>query len=50
MGHAARVALLVALLEGLTLFRARNESRDLPLPFLERELLQVVRRLATDVE
>lgn len=45
-----RAALLVALLEGLTLFRNRNEARDLPLPFLERELRSVVRKLATDLD
>ena len=45
-----RAALLVALLEGLTLFRSRNEARDLPLPFLERELRSVVRKLATDLD
>jgi AcrR family transcriptional regulator len=45
-----RAALLVALLEGLMLFRDRNESRELPLPFLERELREIVRKLATDVE
>jgi len=43
-----RAALLVALLEGLTLFRSRNAARELPLPFLERELRSVVRKLATD--
>ncbi len=43
-----RAALLVAMLEGLTLFRSRAASRELPLPFLERELRSVVRRLATD--
>ena len=44
-----RAALLVALLEGLTLFRARSQTRELPLPFLERELRDLVRKLATDV-
>jgi AcrR family transcriptional regulator len=43
-----RAALLVAMLEGLTLFRSRAPSRELPLPFLERELRGLVRRLATD--
>lgn len=45
-----RAALVVALLEGLTLFRSRNGERDLPLPFLERELRDVVRKLATDLD
>lgn len=45
-----RAALLVALLEGLTLFRSRTGERDLPLPFLERELRTVVRKLATDLD
>ena len=44
-----RAALMVALLEGLTLFRSRTDTRDLPLPFLERELRSVVRMLATDL-
>jgi len=44
-----RAALMVALLEGLTLFRSRNDTRDLPLPFLERELRNVFRMLATDL-
>lgn len=44
-----RAALLVALLEGLTLFRTRTERRELPLPLLERELRSVVRKLATDL-
>jgi AcrR family transcriptional regulator len=43
-----RAALLIAMLEGLSLFRSRNEARDLPLPFLERELRALARRLATD--
>jgi AcrR family transcriptional regulator len=45
-----RAALVVALLEGLSLFRTRNESRDLPLPFLDRELRSVVRKLATEID
>jgi AcrR family transcriptional regulator len=44
-----RAALIVALLEGLSLFRTRDERRDLPLPLLERELRSLVRSLATDV-
>ncbi len=44
-----RAALLVAMLEGLTLFRARGEDHALPLPFLERELRSLVRTLANDV-
>jgi hypothetical protein len=36
------------MLEGLTLFRSRTPSRELPLPLLERELRTLVRRLATD--
>lgn len=43
-----RAALLVAMLEGLTLFRSRGADRALPLPFLERELRSLVDRLATD--
>ncbi|MEB2283199.1 MAG: hypothetical protein B6D46_05510 [Polyangiaceae bacterium UTPRO1] len=43
-----RAALLIALLEGLTLFRGRGASRELPLPFLERELRELVRGLATE--
>jgi AcrR family transcriptional regulator len=44
-----RAALLIAMLEGLSLFRSRTPSRELPLPFLERELRSAVRRLATDL-
>jgi AcrR family transcriptional regulator len=44
-----RAALLIAMLEGLSLFRSRSESRELPLPFLERELRGLARRLATDL-
>ncbi len=44
-----RAALLIAMLEGLSLFRARTPGRELPLPFLERELRDLVRRLATDL-
>ncbi len=44
-----RAALVVAMLEGLSLFRTRTGTRELPLPFLERELRSVVRKLATDV-
>jgi hypothetical protein len=35
------------MLEGLTLFRSRSDQ-SLPLPFLERELRGLVRKLATD--
>lgn len=42
-----RAALLIAMLEGLSLFRSRSESRELPLPFLERELRSLARKLAT---
>jgi AcrR family transcriptional regulator len=45
-----RAALVIAMLEGLTLFRTRTAARDLPLPFLERELRSLVRRLATAVD
>jgi AcrR family transcriptional regulator len=44
-----RAALLVAMLEGLTLFRSRTATRELPLPFLERELRSLVQKLVTDV-
>jgi AcrR family transcriptional regulator len=43
-----RAALLIATLEGLSLFRSRT-TRELPLPALERELRSLVRRLATDL-
>jgi AcrR family transcriptional regulator len=42
-----RAALLVAMLEGLSLFRSRTDQA-LPLPFLERELRGLARKLATD--
>lgn len=42
-----RAALMVAMLEGLTLFRSRTDQA-LPLPFLERELRGLARKLATD--
>lgn len=45
-----RAALVVAMLEGLSLFRSRTADRALPLPFLERELRTLVRKLASDVE
>ncbi len=45
-----RAALLVAMLEGLTLFRSRTGGHELPIPFLERELRSVVRKLATDLD
>lgn len=44
-----RAALVIAMLEGLSLFRTRGPTRELPLPFLERELRSLIRRLATDV-
>jgi AcrR family transcriptional regulator len=44
-----RAALMIAMLEGLTLFRTRTASRDMPLPFLERELRSLVAKLATEV-
>ncbi|MCC6765754.1 MAG: TetR/AcrR family transcriptional regulator [Deltaproteobacteria bacterium] len=43
-----RAALLIATLEGLTLFRSRGASRELPLPFLERELRELACALASD--
>jgi AcrR family transcriptional regulator len=43
-----RAALLVSMLEGLTLFRSRKDPRELPLPGLERELRSLVRRLASE--
>jgi len=44
-----RAALLVATLEGLTLFRSRTATRELPLPFLERELRSLAHKLVTDL-
>ena len=44
-----RAALLIAMLEGLTLFRSRTATRELPLPFLERELRSLVRKLVSDL-
>ena len=44
-----RAALLIAMLEGLSLFRLRTATRELPLPFLERELRGVARKLATEL-
>jgi AcrR family transcriptional regulator len=44
-----RAALLIAMLEGLSLFRSRSAGRELPLPFLERELRGLTRKLATDL-
>ncbi len=44
-----RAALIIALLEGLTLFRAHEPPHELPLPGLERELRSVVQGLATEV-
>jgi AcrR family transcriptional regulator len=43
-----RAALLIAMLEGLTLFRARRDPRELPLPGLERELRALVHSLAME--
>ncbi len=43
-----RAALLVSMLEGLTLFRSRTDTRQLPLPGLERELRSLVTRLAAE--
>ncbi|MCC6848052.1 MAG: TetR/AcrR family transcriptional regulator [Deltaproteobacteria bacterium] len=43
-----RAALLIATLEGLTLFRSRGAGRELPLPFLERELRELAGALASD--
>ena len=45
-----RAALLIAMLEGLTLFRTRRKPHELPLPFLERELRALVRTLVTDLD
>ena len=45
-----RAALLISMLEGLSLFRSRSDARELPLPFLERELRSLVRKLAHDLE
>lgn len=44
-----RAALLIALLEGLSLFRSRRDPRRLPLPGLEKELRALVQHLATEV-
>jgi AcrR family transcriptional regulator len=43
-----RAALLIAMLEGLTLFRARRPPYDLPLPALERELRALVDHLVLE--
>jgi AcrR family transcriptional regulator len=51
LGRAAaerRAALIVAALEGLTLFRSRRDPARLPLLGLERELKAFALRLATD--
>ena len=45
-----RAALLISMLEGLSLFRSRSHARELPLPFLERELQSVMRKLARDLD
>lgn len=42
-----RAALIVAMLEGLTLFRSRKDPRQLPLPGLEKELRELITTLAT---
>jgi AcrR family transcriptional regulator len=42
-----RAALLVSLLEGLTLFRSRKDPHQLPIPGLEQELRSLVANLAT---
>jgi AcrR family transcriptional regulator len=44
-----RAALVVALLEGLLLFRSPSDPRRLPLLGLEREIETLVRRLASDL-
>lgn len=44
-----RAALLVALLEGLTLFRSRENPCDLPLPGLKQELRALLRHFVSDV-
>lgn len=44
-----RAALFIALLEGLTLFRARRPPHELPLPALERELRALVDHLVLEV-
>ena len=41
-----RAALLIAMLEGLTLFRSRKDPRQLPLPGLEKELRALVLHFA----
>lgn len=43
-----RAALLIAMLEGLTLFRSRKHPRQLPLPGLEKELRALVHHLTMD--
>ncbi len=43
-----RAALLIATLEGLTLFRSRRPPHELPLPALERELRGLVDRLVLE--
>ena len=43
-----RAALLVALLEGLTLFRTRDDPSELPLPGLRQELRALVERFVSD--
>jgi len=44
-----RAALLIAMLEGLQLFRSRTPPHELPLPALERELRQLVDHLVLEV-
>lgn len=43
-----RAALLIAMLEGLTLFRSRRKPHELPLPALEKELRMLVHHLAME--
>ena len=45
-----RAALLVATLEGLTLFRGRENPCELPLPGLKQELRALLRHFVSDVE
>jgi hypothetical protein len=43
-----RAALVIAMLEGLTLFRSRRPPYELPLPALERELRALVDHLVLE--
>ncbi len=45
-----RAALLVATLEGLTLFRSRENPRELPLPGLQEELHALLRHFVSDID